>query len=283
MLSLSRTNPLKGLLLRRYATFPKPEDKNHRDDMWPSTKTPTPYEVFGVPPGSINPNDLKKKYHALAKLYHPDISNNITILTTKPHHHTDITGDSPTLTTGDKLYRFKVLNEAYDLLTDSRRKGIYDRYKTGWSHGPVAFSSHVSPYASSNAGATSNGYHSNSDYWNAGTWEDVNNLGKTDQKKISVWMILAWMCGLFVCVEFTALLTRIEETINQKNFTHDETEKDLTQAYINYGLDTDKWSRLRRFLWFRTFGLYKSKADLDREAKKNEELVQFLKSKAENE
>lgn len=50
-------------------------------------------------------------------------------------------------------------------------------------------------------------------------------------------------------------------------------------AYLNYGLDTDKWSRLRRFLWFRTYGLYRDKSDLDREAKKNERIVQDLKTK----
>ena len=75
------------------------------------------------------------------------------------------------------------------------------------------------------------------------------------------------------------MLARIEDTLTDKSITEDNIEVELGQCYINYGLDTDKWSRLRRFLWFRTFNMYRSKVDLDREAEKNEDLIKTLQEK----
>ena len=247
------------------------------DSAWPKGSCPTPYEIFGMPPGQVDSRSLKKKYHAMAKLYHPDISNGVRILKQNTSHHTLQMDESAVLSAQDKMNRFRIMSEAYELLSDYRKKSTYDRFRSGWDYGPVGNSS--DSYAS--AAATSHGYHQNHhyEYWNAGTWEDVNNLKRSPENKVSVWAVVGWVCGLFVCIQCTALLTRIEESLTKVHYTHDETERDLGLAYMNYGLDTDKWSRLRRFLWFRTYGLYRSKADLDREAQNNERIVQELKSK----
>ncbi|SCU92344.1 LAMI_0E09868g1_1 [Lachancea mirantina] len=275
MLRSTRRRMLELRHLRLYATINSAQEPFY-DDLWPKTSRPTPYEVLGLPAGQLDHKMLKKRYFAMAKLYHPDIAGNITILRTKKQHHFAELSDQSILSAIDKQRRFQMVSEAYELLRDSRKKSTYDRFRSGWTHGPIA---RTPAYAA----AAGHGYqeHYRYQYWNAGTWEDANNLGKNDEKHISPWAVIAWMVGLFICAECTALLTRIEDSLTRVSFTHDETERDLTQAQINYGLDTDKWSRLRRFLWFRTYGLYRTKSDLDREAQKNEELVEKLKRKEE--
>ncbi|CEP60058.1 Jid1p LALA0_S01e02080g [Lachancea lanzarotensis] len=276
---LCRVLPAKSFLKRRYASQSSSSESS-QDPSWPKNSHPTPYEIFGLPQGQVDSRHLKKKYHALAKLYHPDISNGINVVQdgAAHSHHSYQIDESAVMSPQDRLSRFQVMNEAYELLKDSRKKSAYDRFRTGWVYAPA----NVRNAAYSSAAATAHGYHNNHNYqyWNAGTWEDINRMHDTDSdKKLSFWVVLAWFCGLVVCVQCTALLTRIEETLTKGHLTHDDTENDLLQAYVNYGLDTDKWSRLRRFLWFRTYGMYRSKDDLDREAQKNEKIVQELKSK----
>ncbi|SCV01847.1 LAME_0G18888g1_1 [Lachancea meyersii CBS 8951] len=278
---LCRVLPCKNSLMRRYASQSTGSgSESLQEPSWPKNSHPTPYEVFGIPPGQVDARTLKKRYHAMAKMYHPDIASGVNVLqdsASKSHHSYQI-DESTILSTQDRQSRFQVVSEAYELLRDSRKKSSYDRFRTGWMYAPAS----VRNAAYSSAAATAHGYHNNHnyEYWNAGTWEDVNRMNDSNpDKKLSMWVVVAWMCGLLVCVQCTALLTRIEETLTKTHFTHDETEHDLLQAYVNYGLDTDKWSRLRRFLWFRTYGIYRSKDDLDREAQKNEKIVQELRCK----
>ncbi|MGI4776391.1 MAG: DnaJ domain-containing protein, partial [Janthinobacterium lividum] len=63
------------------------------------------YEVLGVDK-SISNTDLKKTYYKLAKKYHPDSNPN------------------------DKaaVEKYKVINEAYDVLKDEQKRKAYDSY-----------------------------------------------------------------------------------------------------------------------------------------------------------
>lgn len=265
-----------GFLFRRsYATVPSDNSDAHYDSKWPKKDNPTPYDLFDKADGSeVDVRALKRRYHEFAKLYHPDISQNIRIIRSPINQ---IRFESNLLTLDEKLQRFKITTQAYEILSDPMKKRSYDTSRSGWSYGPQNYASTM---ATQYPG--SHGYRSDSAYayWNAGTWEDHNDM-KTEKEPIDVWTLFLWLCGLVVCVQATALLTRIEDSLTSKRYTHDETEHDLTQSYTNYGLDTDKVSRLRRFLWFRTYGLYRTNADLDREAKKNEELVQNMINKKE--
>lgn len=265
-----------GILFRRsYATVPSDNSDAHYDSKWPKKDNPTPYDLFDKADGSeVDVRALKRKYHEFAKLYHPDISQNIRIIRSPINQ---IKFESNLLTLDEKLQRFKITTQAYEILSDPRKKRSYDTSRSGWSYGPQNYASTMTTQYPG-----SHGYRSDSTYayWNAGTWEDHNNM-KTEKEPIDVWTLFLWLCGLVVCVQATALLTRIEDSLTSKRYTHDETEHDLAQSYTNYGLDTDKVSRLRRFLWFRTYGLYRTNADLDREAKKNEELVQNMLNKKE--
>ncbi len=62
------------------------------------------YEVLGVS-RSASPEEIKKAYRQLARQCHPDVS------------------DAP-----DAEARFKVINEAYDMLSDSEKRAAYDRF-----------------------------------------------------------------------------------------------------------------------------------------------------------
>lgn len=67
------------------------------------------YETLGVPRGAT-PDEIKKAYRTLARKYHPDVNK-------EP----------------DAQKRFTAVQEAYDVLSDEKRRAAYDR------HGHAAF------------------------------------------------------------------------------------------------------------------------------------------------
>lgn len=275
----------KTVLCRSYATFPKkpePDSDIHYDLKWPKHEFPTPYDLFGIDSKAGSPEIdarvMKKKYHEYARLYHPDISQNIKIIRS-PLDQLQL--EKNLLSSDEKLHRFKVSTAAYQILSDPKKKRLYDFTQSGWPYGPTG--SVASTPAAQYPG--SHGYRSDYAYayWNAGTWDDASRMN-AEKQPFDAWVLFMWLCGFVICIQATALLTRIEDSLTRKNYSHEETERDLAQSYTNYGLDTDKISRWRRFLWFRAFGLYRSDTDLDREAKRNEEMVQdILKKKGQKE
>ncbi|GMB10457.1 MAG: molecular chaperone DnaJ [Candidatus Improbicoccus devescovinae] len=63
------------------------------------------YKILGVSKNATD-NDIKKSYRKLAKQYHPDLNNN------NPHAEA----------------KFKEVNEAYEVLSDSTKRAKYDQY-----------------------------------------------------------------------------------------------------------------------------------------------------------
>src|SRR3712207_2763253 len=63
------------------------------------------YQVLGVK-RDAKPDEIKKAYRRLARKYHPDVNP------------------------GDKSAedRFKLITEAHDVLSDPKKRGIYDRF-----------------------------------------------------------------------------------------------------------------------------------------------------------
>ena len=73
---------------------------------------PNYYDVLGVPQGA-SIKDVRQAYRKLAREHHPDVNP----------------GDKASET------KFKQINEAYGVLSDSEKRRKYDRYGDNWAHG----------------------------------------------------------------------------------------------------------------------------------------------------
>ena len=69
------------------------------------------YETLGVPKNASN-SEIKKKYRELARELHPDLNQ------------------------GDKSAsdHFKKINDAYDVLSDEKKRKDYDDFGDNWKH-----------------------------------------------------------------------------------------------------------------------------------------------------
>ena len=103
------------------------------------------YDVLGIS-RQADEKEVKKAYRKLAKKYHPD---------TNP-------GDR------EAEQKFKEITEAYNVLSDSEKKKLYDQY------GFAAFEEGGNPYQ----GASSDhGYHSSYGFGNGGTYQEFHFNG----------------------------------------------------------------------------------------------------------
>ena len=88
------------------------------------------YEVLGIG-RNADAKEIKKAYRKLAKKYHPDMNP------------------------GDKQaeQKFKEVTEAYNVLSDTEKKKLYDQY------GFAAFEEGGNPYSTGGQDAAGNGFH----------------------------------------------------------------------------------------------------------------------------
>jgi curved DNA-binding protein CbpA len=89
---------------------------NSNSPSWPTSATPTPYEILGL---SRDAPYTKARYFELAKLYHPD-----------RQRHTSADGISR-LT---KLERYRQVVAAHEILSNPQKRRMYDLYGFGWDN-----------------------------------------------------------------------------------------------------------------------------------------------------
>lgn len=270
-LQTPRSNLISGVFVRRASTIPSstPDDPFYHSE-WPRHKNPSPYDVLNIEQSKFDRNTLRKRYYQIAKIYHPDISKNKNLVNHKGDALTDV----------HKNERFKLLTNAYTLLKDQDKKNLYDQFKMGWETNEQIITRTSSNSATRTAGAYSNHYSSYA-YWNAGSWEDYQNLRDMNDPalKSEKMKVLAALAGLIIfsaTIQGWLILNNVEKSILESRKIHGDTESDLGMVYMNYGYDQSRIARFRRFLWFRTFGLYREKDSLDESHRENEKILKEI-------
>src|SRR4051812_14749798 len=71
------------------------------------------YETLGVP-RAATPDEIKKAFRKLARIYHPDVAKN----------------------KAGAEEKFKAINEAYEVLQDPEKRKRYDELGANWQEGP---------------------------------------------------------------------------------------------------------------------------------------------------
>jgi len=87
---------------------------------FPRSPSPTPFEIFHLPP-SASTNQIKERYYQLVKIYHPDVASNNN-------------SSSSSIKEDEITRRFKLIREAYELLSSPSRRQRYIRFREGWGN-----------------------------------------------------------------------------------------------------------------------------------------------------
>ena len=82
---------------------------------WPTSRDPTPYEIFGIAPSEPY---TKGRFYQLVKLYHPD------------------THDPSTTSQATRGERYRLVVAANKLLSDPAKRRMYDDHGLGWTGEP---------------------------------------------------------------------------------------------------------------------------------------------------
>lgn len=110
-------NPIK-YSARYYLTTSTSKSKPYHgtplesDNLWPSSRNPTPYDILGIGKGQ---QYQKTRYYNLVKAYHPDLQT------------------STRLPKEIQTHRFRLVVAAHAILSDTKKRAAYDMYGAGWS------------------------------------------------------------------------------------------------------------------------------------------------------
>ncbi|EMG45595.1 JID1 J domain-containing protein 1 [Candida maltosa Xu316] len=249
-------------LVSHYATAASegPEDHHKRLDLhdWPKSKNPTPYEIFGISSNEMGISTLelnkilKKKYFAFVKIYHPDTS--LSIL----HDGVEL---SPEM----KRKRFDMIQEAYDILKNPRRRVSYNRYHTtSWEQqgryrggGEQWNQESFDAYRRANAHRTRYNFDNDEQFWQAGTWQDYYQMKykrppptkeefEKNKYKILAGVLLVGALGFGL--QIMGAIDRTNQYLLESHRINLKTMRDLNDSYDNYGEGHTEADTLRRFL-----------------------------------
>lgn len=248
---------------------------------YPKHDRATPYDIMNIKSHSnLSKAQLKQQFFTLAKIYHPDSSN----CDGHPLQKSMFGASEDVLTDEVKEERFKKVLAAYNLLRNPLSKRNYDQYHVGWDDtaGSYFKSNNPNMYDPSNMAyddflKRSRSYTANK----SGTWEDhykhgyesaygfpgdkhwqASENGGFREEFEKNKKVFLFSTALFVTVYFALQLSHLylyddfiggkaNEALVQSAKMHDKSEKDLFDAYTNYGLGDTKQDRINRFLWWR--------------------------------
>ncbi|KAG7665451.1 JID1 [[Candida] subhashii] len=261
---------------------------------WPKTKDPTPYEIFnlGEQDKKLSTKELKKilkkTYLAYVKLYHPDTSLVI-------HHK------GKPLSSEEKKKRFELVQKAYDILKDPRRRIAYERYQTtSWEQqtrmpDPAdGFSKeHFEAYRRANAFRGKYSFENNEEFWRAATWEDyyrarykrpAPTVEELEKNKYKILYGVLAVGAIAFALQISRAVDRVNERLLDQQKLNLKTMRALNESYDNYGMGEKEADRVRRFIAARRANLVgKFDATISEFSTPQEEdrhaLVQYAKKK----
>lgn len=276
-LRLQRSVILTRFNLRPFSyTFPKLNDELHEINF-----KMTPYQVLNVADSeNFDIATAKKNYYKLCKAYHPDTSTD-----------KDDAGE-----------KFLMVKEAYSILKDPLKKRGYDSYGDGWKYETAELkqykkkqngSSYSSMYGNESAARDRNMDEDTFwEYMNAATFQErarfnnrsygntqtytsdhyeYNPLTMLPGDKMSKFELIMWLLlvgySLYVFAfvgTYNFLFTEDLEAFTRDTDVQALLRTDLMNAYSNYDdRYADAWSRIRRFLFHRSYENYRHAVSVD--------------------
>ncbi|ODV77565.1 uncharacterized protein CANTADRAFT_97202 [Suhomyces tanzawaensis NRRL Y-17324] len=219
---------------------------------WPSSKDPTPYEIFDMEDGGKSTlemnQQLKSTYLKYVKLYHPDVAH-------------DVADKSGRILSGEaKRIRFDQIQNAYDILKDPRRRVAYNRYyNSKWDPHTLFDPGMREEFSKANfqafrkAQSHRNAYsfNRNEQFWHAGTWEDYYRMKykkepptkeEIDRNKIKILIGVVIFGALAFSLQFMMALERVNEYQHKTRVMNMKLMQDLR------GDDANKLERMQHFL-----------------------------------
>ena len=260
-------------------------DHHKRFDLhdWPSSKNPTPYEVFGLSSKDIGMSRielnkiLKMRYVKLVKIYHPDTSLDLIDKYGEP------------LTNEQKRKRFDLIQESYDILRDARRRVAYNRFKTtSWEQqgpykpGSEPFSKEsFEAYRRANAHRARYDFTKDEAFWLAGTWNDYYQMKyqrpppTREELEKNKYKILFGVLAVGALAFGLQIMNAIERTNQYLIETHQmnlKSMRDFNQSYEGDGSYSEA-DNVRKFLIGRRTTMQLKKDDFGNEEPSDNELL----------
>lgn len=244
-----------------YATASQePIDHHKRFQLheWPKSAKPSAYEIFGLTSKDMGMSTLelnkvlKRKYLALVKIYHPDTSLSIQY-------------KGGEMTAEMKRKRFDMIQEAYDILKNPRRRTAYNRYQTtSWDqqghysgNGGQWSKENFEAYRRAHAHRTRYNFENDEQFWLASTWQDYYQMKYNrppptkEELEKNKYKILFGVIAVGVLGFGLQIMNAIDKTNQYLLETHRlnmKSMKDLNESYDNYGEGYSDADKLRRFL-----------------------------------
>lgn len=283
---------LRPIFRRNYAT---PIEENHKHDKllmellysYPEKADgASPYEIMGFKNRDVTTATLKKRFHQLARIYHPDSTTLDGCALCKRRFFTineEEREGTSCLTAEVKATRFKKILAAYTLLKNPLSRSNFDDFQVGWNDNSEIFHRSANPNYHSPYDSYYQNMHPQYQRWNnrTGTWEDHwqrtasyeftgdknwQEGGETFSEQMynnrkNIFISVTLFIAVYAALQATHAYM-VDEYMGEdypqtysSDEVHEKCKKDLIDAHANFGLGLTKEDRINRFLWFRDISM----------------------------